>query len=57
MYIVQFDIPQNWLIDSDPQPWQIVGQTAYFQVYVNPGQTVRLHVGVRRQWPQGSKPI
>ena len=57
LYIVQFEIPKNWIIDSDPQPWQTVSQTAYFRVYVNPGETVRLHVGVRRQWPQGSKPI
>jgi hypothetical protein len=57
LYVVQFDVPQNWVIDSDPQPWQMAGQTAYFRVYVKPGQTERLHVGVRRMWPQKSKPI
>ena len=48
MYVVQFDIPKDWFIDSDPQPWQTVGQTAYFRVYVNSGETVRLHVGYIR---------
>ena len=57
MYIVQYDVPQNWFVDSDPQPWQVAGKTAYFRVYVNPGETVRLHVGMRRMWPQKPKPI
>lgn len=57
VYVVQYDVPQNWFVDSDPQPWQTVGQTAYFRVYVNPGETVRLHVGARRMWPQKPKPI
>jgi hypothetical protein len=56
-FIVQFDVPQDWFVDSDPQPWQTVGQTAYFHAYVKPGETVKLHVGVRRQWPQKPKPI
>jgi hypothetical protein len=57
MFIVQYDVPQGWFVDSDPQPWQTVGRTAFFHVYVDPGQTVRLHVGVRREWPEKPKPI
>jgi hypothetical protein len=57
MFIVQYDVPKGWFVDSDPQPWQMVGQTAYFHTYVNPGETIRLHVGVRREWPQKPKPI
>ena len=57
MFIVQQPIPKDWFVDSDPQPWQVVGQTAYFHVYVKPGETIRLHVGVRREWPQKPKPI
>lgn len=57
MFIVQYAVPQNWFVDSDPQPWQTVGQTAYFHVFVKPGQIVRLHVGIRREWPQKPKPI
>jgi hypothetical protein len=57
MYIVQYAVPKDWFVDSDPQPWQMAGQTAYFRVYVKPGQTISLHVGVRREWPQKPKPI
>ncbi len=57
VFIVRFNVPQGWFVDSDPQPWQTVGQTAYFRAYVKPGETVRLHVGVRRMWPQKPKPI
>ena len=57
MFIVQFNVPHGWLVDSDPQPWQMMGQTAYFRVFVKPGETVRLHVGVRRIWAQKPKPI
>jgi hypothetical protein len=57
VFIVQYNVPQNWFVDSDPQPWQTVGQTAYFRAYVEPGETVRLHVGVRREWPTKPKPI
>jgi hypothetical protein len=57
MFIVEYEVPQGWFVDSDPQPWQTVGRTAFFHVYVNPGETVRLHVGVRREWPEKPKPI
>ena|ERR1700677_3564683 len=57
MFVVHFAVPQHWFVDSDPQPWQTVGQTAYFHAYVKPGETVRLHVGVRREWPMKPKPI
>jgi hypothetical protein len=57
MFIVEYDVPRGWSVDSDPQPWQSVGRTAFFHVYVNPGETVRLHVGVRREWPARPKPI
>jgi hypothetical protein len=57
MFVVHFNVPQGWFVDSDPQPWQMVGRTAYFHPYVKPGETVRLHVGVRRMWPQKPRPI
>lgn len=57
MFVVSQTVPENWAIDSDPQPVDIEGRTAYFHVYVKPGQTVRLHVGMRRTWPQKPKPI
>lgn len=57
MFVVSQRIPKDWAIDSDPQPVDLVGQTAYFHVYVKPGETIRLHVGLRRDWPQKPKPL
>lgn len=57
MFVVSQKIPKDWAIDSDPQPVDLVGQTAYFDVYVKPGETIRLHVGLRRDWPQKPKPL
>jgi hypothetical protein len=46
--IVQHQLPENWTVDSDPQPTSIDGTTALFRVNAEPGQRVRLHVGMRR---------
>lgn len=57
MFVVSQRVPNDWAIDSTPQPVAIEGQTAYFHVYVKPGETIRLHVGMRRDWPQKPRPI
>jgi hypothetical protein len=41
----------DWTIDSDPQPVKVVDGTAFFRVYAEPGQIVRLHVGERHADP------
>jgi hypothetical protein len=56
-FVVEQSIPRNWTVDSDPQPKQVIGQTAYFPVIVQPGEIVHLHVGMRRTSPMRSKPI
>lgn len=57
IFIVAQKIPKDWAIDSDPQPVDLVGRTAYFRVYVRPGEVIRLHVGMRREWPQKPRPL
>lgn len=57
MFVVSQAIPKDWAIDSDPQPADLTNDTAIFHVYVKPGQTVHLHVGMRREWLQKPKPI
>ncbi len=56
-FVVEQDVPKNWTVDSDPQPKQTIGQTAYFPVVVEPGQIVHLHVGVRHQTPMRTRPV
>ena len=48
VFTVRHDVPVEWTVDSDPQPASMDGSTAVFQVNAEPGQRVRLHVGIRR---------
>jgi hypothetical protein len=50
VFIVQHNVPENWTVDSYPPPSSIAGSTAVFQVNVDPRQSVRLHVGLRRSY-------
>ena len=48
VFIVHHEVPQNWIVDSDPQPSSMDGSTAVFRLNAEPGQRVRLHVGMHR---------
>jgi hypothetical protein len=50
-FVVEHDVPEEWKIDSDPAPIKVVDNKAYFRVYAEPGQIVRLHVGARHADP------
>jgi hypothetical protein len=51
VFIIRHDVPENWTVDSDPQPTSMDGATALFRVNAEPGQRVRLHVGMHRSHP------
>jgi hypothetical protein len=46
-FVVEQTVPRDWQVDSDPRPVSMEGSTAIFKVNAEPGQIVRLHVGVR----------
>ncbi len=46
-FVIDQNLPKGWRIDSDPQPTEVTASTATFRVLAQPGQTVRLHVGMR----------
>lgn len=48
VFIVRHDVPESWIVDSDPQPSSVDGSTAVFRLLAEPGQRVRLHVGMHR---------
>jgi len=50
VFIVHHEVPKNWIVDSDPQPSSIDGSTAVFRLNAEPGQRVRLHVGMHRSY-------
>jgi hypothetical protein len=50
VFIVRHNVPEDWTVDSDPQPPAFDGSTAVFRVNAEPGQRVRLHVGMHRSY-------
>jgi hypothetical protein len=50
-FVVEQLVPEGWVVDSDPQPAEMDGATAVFRVHAEPGEIVRLHVGVRHTKP------
>jgi len=57
VFIVERPVPKGWTVDSDPQPNRYNGSTAVFPVHAQPGETVRLHVGIRHTTPLKPKPL
>jgi hypothetical protein len=51
VFVVAQQVPEGWHVDSDPQPVQVRNHVAIFRVTAQPGQIVRLHVGVARETP------
>jgi hypothetical protein len=56
-FIVEVPINSDWVIDSDPQPVSTEGDIAVFPVYAQPGEIVRLHVGMRHTKPMKTRTI
>jgi hypothetical protein len=48
IFEIEHFVPLGWEIDSDPKPDEISGSTAIFHPHAQPGEIVRLHVGLRR---------
>jgi hypothetical protein len=63
-FVVEQPVSKDWTVDSDPQPTKIIpanagakiGATAVFRVNAQPGQIVRLHVGLRHAKMKKQKP-
>jgi hypothetical protein len=52
-FVVEHVLPEDWTVDSDPQPVKIVDNKAFFRVNAEPGQIVRMHVGEHHADPIG----
>jgi hypothetical protein len=46
-FVVEHHVPHGWQVDSEPQPASVSNSTAIFRAIAQPGQTVRLHVGMK----------
>lgn len=52
VFVVAKEVPDGWHVDSDmPRPTQIKNGVAIFRVTAQPGQTVRMHVGLAHETP------
>jgi hypothetical protein len=51
VFVVAQQVPDGWHVDSDPQPKAMKGNFAIFRVNAQPGQIVRLHVGMAHETP------
>jgi hypothetical protein len=49
VFVVAQEVPEGWHIDSDPQPKAMEGKFAIFRVNAQPGEIVRLHVGMAHE--------
>ncbi|HEV2321558.1 MAG TPA: hypothetical protein VGT42_04275, partial [Gammaproteobacteria bacterium] len=47
--ISEFPVVEGWTLDSDPTPVETTSTLYRFRTLIDPGQTVRLHVGARRE--------
>ena len=62
VFVIERTVPSGWSVDSDPQPNRYTGTSAVFPVHAQPGEIVRLHVGIRNSRPlkprtiSGAKP-
>jgi hypothetical protein len=50
-FVVEHALPDDWQVDSDPEPVNIVDNKAFFRVIAAPGQIVRMHVGEHHAEP------
>lgn len=51
LFVIEQPATKGWTFESDPPPFRVAGKMAYFQAYVQPGEEVRLHVGMRHETP------
>jgi hypothetical protein len=47
VFVVEQKVPHGWHVDSEPQPLSVSNSTAIFHAIAQPGETVRLHVGMK----------
>jgi hypothetical protein len=57
IFVVEQGVPEGWVVDSDPQPSEVNQSTAVFPVHAQPGEIVRLHVGMRNAKPLKAKTV
>lgn len=55
VFIIEQPALKGWTIEGDPPPFRVAGGKEYYRAWVQPGETVRLHVGMRRETAEKPK--
>jgi len=51
VFIIRHHVPSHWIVDSNTPPSSMDGSTAVYRINADPGERVRLHVGIHRSDP------
>lgn len=57
VFIIEQPAPKGWTIEGDPPPFRVAGGREYYRAWVQPGETVQLHVGMRKVTPLKPKAL
>jgi hypothetical protein len=57
VFIVEQPALKGWTIEGDPPPFRVAGGQSYYRAWVQPGETVQLHVGMRKVTPLKPKAL
>jgi hypothetical protein len=57
VFIIEQPAAKGWTIEGDPPPFRVVGGESFYRAWVQPGETVRLHVGMRKVTPLKPKAL
>lgn len=57
VFIIQQPAFKRWTIEGDPPPFRVANGKEYYRAWVQPGETVRLHVGMRKVTPLKPKAL
>jgi hypothetical protein len=48
VFTIEAPAVKGWTIEGDPPPFRVADGKEYYRAWVQPGETVRLHVGMRK---------
>ncbi|HTV14712.1 MAG TPA: hypothetical protein VME68_08350 [Acidobacteriaceae bacterium] len=57
VFIIEQPAVKGWTIEGDPPPFRVVAGKEYYRAWVQPGEAVRLHVGMRQVTPLKAKAL
>jgi hypothetical protein len=57
LFIIEQPALKGWTIEGDPPPFRVAEGKEYYRAWVQPGEAVQLHVGMRKVTPLKPKAV